>query len=135
MEELYPFPSFHPLKGKAGVISPLLIEIIHGAVGSGRKYLMGHRFGHKTQTFATLLYCLLRAPARCNISKTPHAAYMPLLNVLDLGKTLEYPAIGEFQQIVAVRRPGCVNLFCPIQEPLGVLQVLAAEFHQLPVFA
>ena len=79
MDELYPFPSFHLLReSHSGVISPLLIEIIHGAVRPGREYFLGHRFGHETQALATLLYCFLRVPARCDIPRTPDAAYIPL---------------------------------------------------------
>jgi hypothetical protein len=70
---------------------------------------------------------------RRNVSEAPHTAYTAPVDVLDPGKPLEYPSIGEFQQIMTLAWPCCVYLLDPTQECLRIGQVFAIKFQQLPV--
>ena len=55
MDEFRPFPTLHSLGSKSGVIFPLLVEIIHSAVGTGCKYFLRHCLSHKAEALGAFL--------------------------------------------------------------------------------
>jgi hypothetical protein len=49
VNDLGPTPITDLVKGHAGKLHPLLVEVINISIGFGREDLLGHRFGHEAQ--------------------------------------------------------------------------------------
>src|SRR3954453_18271494 len=105
-DKLCPSPAQQALECYPCVLRPLPVEVIGVSISLSRKNLERKHFRHKPQAIPSFSHGVFLLSASRDITEVPHAANIPLVDIMYLREPLEYPAVGKFQDVITVRGPG-----------------------------